>query len=314
MSIRVVFWGNSASTFSARHFAALLDTPAELVAVVDVPPTRRDTTNPLPDDLPDPVRTARQRGVATYEPENPNQADFITALTDLRSDLFIAAGYALILRSAALAVPGMLAANFHASLLPEYRGKHPVFWALRNGERWSGLTVHAMDSGIDTGDILYQVKVRTRREDSVANLYERIMARSLPLVEQLVVDAAGGSLPRRAQPSSSGSYYSGTTDEDFRLDWDWPADKIRRFITVTPGKCYTNILGKRVYFHNAETEKTAQADPPGTLLRVGRSRAVIAANRGAISSSHAQVEGEAAESLADLCGRMGLAPGALITA
>ena len=309
MTILVVFWGNSASSFSARHFAALLDTPAELVGVVDVPPAKRETTNPLPDGLINPVQIAHQRGIAAFEPNSPNDPGFISALEELKPDLFIAAGYALILRSEVLKVPSILAANFHASLLPQYRGKHPVFWALRNSEKWAGLTVHAMDEGIDTGDILYQVKVRTRREDSVASLYERIMARSLPLVAQLVVDADSGSIPRRSQPERSGSYYSGTTDEDFRLDWHWPAEKIHCFVATTPGKCYTELRGQRVHFLNAKCEQVAQEASAGTLLSIRRSYAAVAANPGVISSSCVQVEGQEAETFATLCRRLGLVPG-----
>ena len=58
-------------------------------------------------------------------------------------------------------LPKLVAANFHASLLPAYRGKHPLFWALRHGELWTGLTVHVMAPGFDTGEILYQIRVRT---------------------------------------------------------------------------------------------------------------------------------------------------------
>jgi methionyl-tRNA formyltransferase len=312
MPIRVVFWGNSASSFSAWHFAALLDTPAQLVSVVDVPPAKRDTTNPLPASLPNPVQTARQRGIITFEPDSPNEPDFVKTLAALKPDLFIAAGYALILKRAVLAVPNILAANFHASLLPEYRGKHPVFWALRNGEKWAGLTVHAMDKGIDTGEILYQVKVRTRRDDSVASLYERITIHSVPLVGQLVTDAARDSIPRRSQAERTGSYYSGTTDEDFRLVWHWPAEQICRYITVTPGRCYIEIGGERVYFLDAVCEQAMKTAEAGTLLRVGCTRAAVAASPGAISSSRIKVEGQEEETFANFCRRVGLVPGDLL--
>ena len=311
--VRVVFWGNSASTFSARHFAALLKPSVELVGVVDVPPAHRRTTNPLPDNLIPFADEARHRGIPTFEPDSPNEPGFITALSELLPDLFIAAGYALILKQQVLAVPHSLAVNFHASLLPEYRGKHPVFWALREGEKWAGLTVHAMDAGIDTGDILYQVKVRTRRDDSVTSLYERIMARSVPLVDQLASDAAHGCIPRRPQPESSGSYYSSTCEADFRLDWNWPAEKIRQFITISPGRCFIQIGGQRMYFLNAESVPLAAAAAPGTLLHIGRKRVVVAANRGAVSCSRVQVEGSQIESFSAFCRRLGLVSGDILT-
>jgi len=313
MAIRVIFWGNSASTFSARHFAALLNSQAALVGVVDVPTSRRNTTNPLPASLPVFPQVADQRGISVFEPDNPNEAGFRERLAALTPDLFLAAGYALILKPQVLAIPRLLAANFHASLLPEYRGKHPVFWALRNGEKYAGLTVHAMDRGIDTGDLIYQVQVRTRRRDSVPDLYERIMAKSLPLVDRLIRDAADGRIPRQPQPEGTGSYYSGTSEQDFQLDWNWPAEKIRRYITTTPGKCFIELQGQRVTFLNAEREPAVEDTAPGVLLRIGRSRAAVAVNPGVISSSLVQVDEDEPESFASYCRRRKFHIGEMLT-
>ncbi len=252
MALQVVFFGNSASTFSARHFAALQAAPCALAAVVDVPPAKSGTTNPLPPDLPNFVEAARQRGVPCFEPASASDPASVAALRRLEPDLFVSAGYALILKNELLGVPRLLAANFHASLLPDYRGKHPVFWTLRGGERWAGLTVHAMDPGIDTGDILYQVKVRTRRDDTVATLYERIMERSIELVSRLVADATRGDIPRRPQPQGSGAYFSSTTDADFCIDWTWPAEKIRHTINMTPGQCFAEVHGQRIHLAGAQ--------------------------------------------------------------
>ena len=74
-----------------------------------------------------------------------------------------------------------------------------------------GLT-HVMDPGIDTGDILYQVSVRTRKDDTVGTLYDRIMGKSLGLVGQLVRDAEGEQLSRQAQPEDGASYFSSISD------------------------------------------------------------------------------------------------------
>jgi methionyl-tRNA formyltransferase len=309
MALQVVFFGNSASTFSARHFAALQDAPCALEAVVDVPPTKRVTTNPLPPDLPNFLEVARQRSVPCFEPARAGDPAFVAALRSLTPDLFVSAGYALILKDELLGAPRLLAANFHASLLPAYRGKHPVFWTLRGGERWAGLTVHAMDPGIDTGDILYQVKVRTRRDDTVATLYERIMERSTELVSRLVADAAHGDIPRRPQPQGSGAYFSSTTDADFCIDWTWPAEKIRRTINMTPGECFVEVRGQRIYLAGAEAIHPQIDAPPGVLLRLGRTRATVAAQDGAISLGKARFARGEMQPVATLLRTLGLAPG-----
>lgn len=309
MAVRVVFFGNSISTFSARHFAALLDEPCQLVGMVDVPSAKQNTTNPLAAGLLNFVDEARNRSIQVFEPANPNIPSFINAIRRLKPDLFIAIGYPLILHEKILAVPRLLAANFHASLLPDYRGKHPVFWTLRHGEKRAGLTVHEMDTGIDTGEIIYRVRIRTRQDDTVAALYDRIMDQSVDFVGQLITDAERDSIPLQPQTKVAGSYFSSTNEEDFELDWAWSAKKIKRFITITPGKCFAMISGQKVYFFNANKETGVTTSSPGTLLNIRNTRAVVAAGSGILSSSLIQIEGGEPESFAGYCRREGLQPG-----
>lgn len=309
MAVRVVFFGNSISTFSAQYFTALLDEPCELVAVVDVPAAKQNTTNPLAAGLLNFADEARKRSIPAHQPSDPNTSTFKAELAKLEADLFAAAGYAIILKEVILDIPKLMAVNFHASLLPTYRGKHPVFWALRNGERWSGMTVHVMDPGIDTGDIIYQVKIRTRQNDSVATLYKRIMDQSVDLVGRLITDAERDSIPRRIQPTNSGSYFSSTTTEDFQIDWTWPAEKIRRYITITPGKCFALLDGLKVFFLNAQKKPEKVTAPPGTLLKIKTKRATVAAGSDVLSSSLIQIDDGEPESFAGFCRRIGLHPG-----
>ena len=309
MGLRVIFWGNSQSTFSGHHFQGLADVPCELAAVVDVPPSKQGSTNPLPAGLPDFVDVARGLDIPALAPVNPSEPSFIEQIRALAPDLFIAVGYALILKPALLSVPRLLSANFHASLLPHYRGKHPVFWTLRGGERWAGLTVHVMDPGIDTGNIIYQVKVRTRRDDTVASLYGRIMDRSVALVGRLVADADRGAVPHRWQAIGQGSYFSSTTEEDFCIDWTWPAEKIRRHIVMTPGKCFTSLAGRRLYFYRAEKARGQWEAAPGTLLSIGRVRCAVATGEGAVWLGLARLSDGPEQPAAAICRQLGLKPG-----
>jgi methionyl-tRNA formyltransferase len=317
MGIRVVFWGNSQSVFSSRHFSVLQDSSCNLAAVVDVPAAKQDSTNPLPDGLPNFIDVARQKKIPVFAPDNPNMPAFVNEMQSLTPDLFIAVGYALILKPALLAVPSQLAANFHASLLPHYRGKHPVFWTLRNGERWAGLTVHHMDPGIDTGDIIYQVKVRTRRDDTVSSLYGRIMDLSTGLVGRLTADVEAGTVPRLAQLSGEGSYFSSIGDENFRIDWSWNAARIQRTITITPGKCFAMAGGQRLAFSRAEVARDGRTGTPGTLLAIGRTRCLIAAGDGTVDDGavwigRARREGGAEQSMAAACNQLGLTAGEVL--
>ena len=307
--MRIVYLGNSQSVFSNRHFRALIDTTCELVAVVDVPPSRRTSTNPAVGAFPSFIQVARQRGVQALEPSSPNLPEFVEAMRRLSPDLLFAVGYSQLLRKQVLSIPRLLSVNFHASLLPAYRGKHPVFWALRNGERWAGLTVHVMDAGLDTGDILYQVRVRTREQDSVATLYDRIMDRSVKLVGLLVKAAEESTLRPRPQPEGGASYYSSVDEDDFRLDWTRDAEVLRRWIQLTPGRCFCDMKGSRVFFMDAQVVGRPGGECPGTLIRLDESFCDVATGKDALRVRCVQLNSEEIGSLRRLCQELSLEAG-----
>ncbi len=97
-----------------------------------------------------------------FESANLTGGEFLQKIKQLKPKLFVCIGYPLKLTTRILEIP-QPAVNFHASLLPVYRGRHPVFWALRNSERYSGLTIHEMDENLDEGGIYYRKKVKLKR-------------------------------------------------------------------------------------------------------------------------------------------------------
>lgn len=313
--VRVVFFGNSESVFSNRHFAALANAPCLVAAVVDVPPAGRTSTNTQTQaGAPNFVDDGRDRGIPVYEPGNPNQPDFVASLRRFEPDLLIAVGYTRLLKDEILAVPKLVAANFHASLLPAYRGKHPLFWALRHGEYQSGLTVHVMAAGFDTGDILYQVKVRTRRKDSVGALYDRIMDRSVPLIPRLVGDAAAGKLHRRPQGEVGASYFSSVTPDDFRLDWSQPAALLSRWVYASPAQCYFDFAGQRIHLLDAEPSPDAAPFPPGALASIGRTCCAVATGQGVLRLQRVRAQDRGAQTAAAWCRETRLRPGVILAA
>ena len=310
MVLRVVFLGNSQGVFSNRFFQAFVEAPCEIVGVVDVPPAGRASTNTRAlDGAADFVEMAQQRGVPAFEPTNPNALEFVGLMRELEPDLLAAVGYLYRLKDPVLSVPRLAPVNFHASLLPEYRGKHPVFWALRNGERWSGLTIHVMDSGFDTGDILYQAKVRTRKGDTVSGLYDRIMDHSVGLVPRLVQDAEQGRLNLRPQPESGASYYSSVDIEDFRLDWSWSAERLRRLIQTSPGQCFCDVAGQRLFFMDAEVVVDEDDVSPGVLVQLGRTGGTVRAGQDAVRLRRAKVGQTAEQPMPKVCGELDLRVG-----
>jgi len=309
MGLTVVYLGNSRSVFSNRHFLALIGSACRIAGVVDAATAKQASTNPESSTVPTFTEVAKRRDIPVFAPASPNDSDFVRVMNDLSPDLLLAVGYPKLLGSQLLAVPRIAPVNFHASLLPAYRGRHPVFWALRNGERQTGLTVHLMDATLDTGEILYQVRVRTRRCDSVATLYDRIMDRSVGLVPRLVDDAANRRLRPRPQGKCGASYYSSVSEEDFRLDWTVDAERLRRWICATPGRCFCYIARQQVFCLDAALERYAGTEAPGTVIRIGRTNCVVAAGRNALSLRRVQLPSADAKPAAHLCRERGIRKG-----
>jgi methionyl-tRNA formyltransferase len=135
------------------------------------------------------------------------------------------------------------------------------------------------------------------------------MDQSVDFVGKLIADAERNSIPRKPQPENAGSYFSSTTDDDFQLDWTWSAEKIKRFITITPGKCFAMVGGQKVYFINAEQETGGTTSAPGTLLDIKNSSAAVATGSGILSSRIIQIDCGEIETFAGFCRRAGFSPG-----
>lgn len=310
--VRTVFWGSSDSVFSNRHFQALMEADCSVVAIVDVPPARRASTNSQRQSSESFLETARKNGIPCFAPARPNAQHFVAEIRALSPDLFVAVGYMLLLGPSLLSVPRVIAVNFHASLLPAYRGKHPVFWALRNGDLSCGLTVHEMSPGLDTGDIIFQVRVPVRQTDCVSTVYDRIMSASVPLVPGLIAAVTEGNIPRTPQPSEGASYFGATSENDFRITWSMEPALIERWVTTTPGQCFVEIAGQRLFLLDAKDSRNISLDREGTLLDLSALSCRIAVSGGAIEIHRVRTADGAEMTAYDALCRRGAAQGAIL--
>jgi methionyl-tRNA formyltransferase len=205
----------------AREFLAnlLLDAPAELDLVVP-----RDRTRVAP------------------------------LLRVLEPDLVLCLGFPWRIPAEALTVPRLGIVNAHPSLLPRYRGPHPVAWAARHGEPEIGLTFHRMDEQFDTGPILAQKPVPLDDDESWETLEPKIAAASAELLPRVFARLARGDAgdPQAAEAATYYSMFGG--DELVEIDWSRPSREIHdlvrgwRFAPFTPGERgpLTELDGERV--------------------------------------------------------------------
>jgi len=140
--------------------------------------------------------------------------------------------------------------NFHYGHLPNYRGRFIVSHAIFNEEEEICATVHYVDEGIDTGDIIYEKWIPIKKTDTARTLYTRCTNISLILFERVLKQIIKGNiLPRKVQ-EGKGHYYTNTPLNNDEICLSWDKHRIRRFIRATtfpPFHPYIMIDGEKYY-------------------------------------------------------------------
>lgn len=131
---------------------------------------------------------------------------------------------------ALLATARIAALNMHGSLLPKYRGRVPVNWAVLHGERETGATLHVMEAKPDAGDIVAQQAVPILPDDTAKDVFDKVTVAAEIALWSVLPQLMRGQLPRRPNPLAQGSYFGGRKPEDGWLDWTRPAAELYNLI------------------------------------------------------------------------------------
>ena len=156
-------------------------------------------------------RSLREVAIANRRPwvsvDRLSAAATMGRLTALAPDLIVVAAFGQILKGPMLDLPPHGVVNVHPSLLPKYRGPNPFYWVLERGERETGVTVHYMDEGVDTGDTILQQTLQIASSESERSLQRRSAALAASLLLRAIDLIANGRAPRTPQEEASASYF-----------------------------------------------------------------------------------------------------------
>jgi len=220
-------------TFSRVALEALLAARVDVRGLVvpglrprPLTPARR----PIHPSAPTAVHVAWDHGVPVRE-VGSGAEDPPDILGDSRPDALVVACFPWRLRRSWLELAPLGALNLHPSLLPAYRGPTPLFWQLRAGETRTGVTLHRLDEGIDTGEILAQAPLPFPDGLGWDALEERLAA----LGARLLVGALGSPTTARAQPEAGASYQGPPAAADLELPTTWTARRAFNFIRGAAG-------------------------------------------------------------------------------
>jgi methionyl-tRNA formyltransferase len=175
-------------------------------------------------------RTAAEYGIPTLAPEDPNASDVIARVAAARPDFIFSFYYRRMLAPALLAVAPRGALNMHGSLLPKYRGRAPVNWAIIHGERETGATLHYMADKPDNGDIIAQTAVPILPDDVASDVFVKVTVAAEMTLDRALPALLAGTAPRIRQDPGKSSYFGGRKPEDGVIDWAKSAIAIHNLV------------------------------------------------------------------------------------
>jgi len=202
-------------------------------------------------DAPDPMlkSMARDHGLDFLTHPAINSAEFVERMRGYRCDLFASLSFNQIFRRELADLPPLRTINCHAGKLPFYRGRNVLNWALINDEKEFGITVHYIDEGIDTGDVILQRCYPITDADDYATLLERAYEGCGHIFYDAIKAIQRGDVT--ATPQSSihplGFYCSRRREGDERLDWNRASRDVFNFVRAVcrPGPQARTRLGDR---------------------------------------------------------------------
>ena len=191
---------------------------------------------------------AAEREIPVIAPEDPNATDVVARVAALAPDFVFSFYYRRMLGAQLLAIPRRGALNVHGSLLPKYRGRAPVNWAVLAGERETGATLHYMAAKPDAGDIVAQVAVPILPDDTAREVLDKVTVAAEIALDGALPGLLAGTAPRTPQDLTRGSYFGGRRPEDGEIDWTRDAVTVHNLVRAVappyPG-AFTAVGGVR---------------------------------------------------------------------
>jgi methionyl-tRNA formyltransferase len=166
----------------------------------------------------------RAEGIAHVTPADANGADLLAQVAAARPDFLFSFYYRHMLPAALLALAP--AYNMHGSLLPRFRGRAPVNWAVLHGAGATGATLHEMTVKPDAGAIVAQTAVPILPDDTASEVCGQVTVAAEQTLWTVLPALLAGAAPRLPNDLARGGYFGGRTPEDGRIDWRRPAQEV----------------------------------------------------------------------------------------
>ncbi len=220
---------------------------------------------------------AEAHAIPSISLQNVNSSESLRMLHEHHCDAFVSMSYDQILRHQMFSMPRLGTINCHAGLLPFYRGRSVLNWALINDEPEFGVTVHFIDEGIDTGDIILQERLAITDDDDYESLLTRATQACSSVLPRAVRMLAEGTFQRVPQSTIHpvGTYFTRRRFGDEVIDWTRTSREVFNLVRAirSPGPgARTTIDDDEFVIIRVSTPDTAQAwhMTPGAVIARSR--------------------------------------------
>ncbi|WP_176647891.1 formyltransferase [Duganella sp. SG902] len=222
------------------------------------------------------ISLCQSEGIPYVTPADARSPELLARVQAARPDLMFSFYYRHMLPAELLAVAP--AFNMHGSLLPEFRGRAPVNWAVLHGATVTGATLHEMTVKPDAGAIVSQMEVPILPDDTAHEVFGKVQVAAEQALWRVLPSLLDGTAPRLHNDLTRGGYFGGRTPEDGRIDWNQPAQQVynlhRAVAPPYPG-AFTDLGGVRYVIQRARLAGTGSGNfgnvsclglPPGLTV------------------------------------------------
>jgi len=166
-----------------------------------------------------PAVAARERGIEIFTPASVNSPEWIERIRALQPELILSVYYRNMISSKILELPRLGAFNMHGSLLPKYRGRAPINWAVLHGETRIGMTLHRMVKSADAGAVVDQQGVDLGPRDTAEQAFRKVLPCAREVLARQIDALLAGTARETPQDDAAATYFGGRKPEDGRIDW-----------------------------------------------------------------------------------------------
>lgn len=176
------------------------------------------------------VELCQKKNIPYLQPHANELNSLLPRLQTLQPDYIFSFYYRYLIPAPLLACARIAALNMHGSLLPKYRGRAPVNWAILHGETETGATLHVMETKPDAGDLIGQERVAIGLNDTATAVFAKVSAAAVQVIQTALPQLLLGEITRLPNHLEEGSYFGGRKPADGKVDWSQTAQSIHNLI------------------------------------------------------------------------------------